>query len=395
MRGRTIRRTWKHDPTLYAPPRYRRACSYEPFIPDPLAADAFDLPGEVAGRVAEAERMVIEINRTAGPELKSLGRLLLRTESIASSKVEGMQADARQLARAEVRRMAGRSVGSQAAEILNNIVAMQFAVEQSARSETLAVADLCDIHRALLGRQVGGQRAGRLREAQNWIGGNDYNPCGADYVPPPAEELGPLIDDLCRFANEETLPPLLQAALAHAQFETIHAFDDGNGRTGRALVQVVLRRRGLAPAFVPPVSVVLSQRRERYIEGLVAFREGRVAEWVSLFAAATAQAALLARRYGELVADLQAHWRGRLRETVNPRADASSWAIIDALPAHLVVTVAAAVESTGRTTPAVNNGMAQLERAGVLIPLTTSKRHRAWEPEGLLDLVVALEAGEV
>ena len=143
------------------------------------------------------------------------------------------------------------------------------------------------------------------------------------------------------------LPPLLQAALAHAQFETIHAFDDGNGRTGRALVQVVLRRRGLAPAFVPPVSVVLSQRRERYIEGLVAFREGRVAEWVSLFAAATAQAALLAQRYGELVADLQAHWRGRLRETVNPRADASSWAIIDALPAHPVVTVAAAVESIG------------------------------------------------
>ena len=339
--------------------------------------------------------MVAEINRTAGPELRSLGRLLLRTESIASSKVEGMQADARQLARAEVRRMAGRSVGSQAAEILNNIDAMQFAVEQSARSETLSAADLCDIHRALLGRQVGGQRAGRLREAQNWIGGNDYNPCGADYVPPPAEELAPLLDDLCAFANDDLLPPLLQAAAAHAQFETIHPFDDGNGRTGRALVQVILRRRGLAPAFVPPVSVVFSQRRERYIEGLVAFREGRVAEWVSLFAAATAQSARLAQHYGELVADLQAHWRGRLRETVNPRADASSWAIIDALPAHLVVTVAAAVESTGRTTPAVNNGMAQLERAGVLIPLTTSKRHRAWEPEGLLDLVVALEAGEV
>ena len=97
MRGRTISRTWKHDPTLYAPPRYRRACSYAPFIPDPLAADAFDLSGEVAGRVAEAEQMVAEISRTAGPELRSLGRLLLRTESIASSRVEGMQADARQL----------------------------------------------------------------------------------------------------------------------------------------------------------------------------------------------------------------------------------------------------------------------------------------------------------
>ncbi len=395
MRGRTISRSWKHDPTLYAPPRYRRACSYEPFIPAPLGGDAFELPAEVAGRVSDAEMLVAEINRSAGPELQSLARLLLRTESIASSKVEGMQADARQLARAEARRLAGRSVGSQAAEILNNIDAMQFAVEQAARSQTLAAADLCAIHRALLGRQIGGQRAGRLRDAQNWIGGNDYNPCGADYVPPPAEELRPLIDDLCRFANEETLPPLLQAAIAHAQFETIHAFDDGNGRTGRALVQVVLRRRGLAPAFVPPVSVVLSQRRERYIAGLVAFREGRVAEWVTIFAEATASAAQLARHYAELVADLQQHWRTRLRETVNPRADAAAWAVIDALPAHPVVTVAAATASTGKSAPAVNGGVAQLERAGVLIALGSGRRHRAWEPEGLIDLVVALEAGEV
>ena len=395
MRGHTIRRTWKHDPTLYAPPRYRRACSYAPFIPDPLAADAFDLPGEVAGRVAEAEQMVAEINRTAGPELRSLGRLLLRTESIASSRVEGMQADARQLARAEARRLAGRSIGHQAAEILNNIDAMEFAVDEAARAEELLPSGLCDIHRALLARSIGARGAGEVRDAQNWIGGNDYNPCGADYVPPPAEEVAPLLDDLCAFANDDLLPPLLQAAAAHAQFETIHPFEDGNGRTGRALVQVILRRRGLAPAFVPPVSVVFSQRRERYIEGLVAFREGRVAEWVSLFAAATAQSARLAQHYGELVGDLQQHWRRRLRETVNPRADASAWAIIDALPAHPVVTVAAAVASTGRTPPAVNGGVEQLERAGVLIPLTTSKRHRAWEPEGLLDLVVALEAGEV
>ena len=237
-------------------------------------------------------------------------------------------------------------------------------MDEAARAEELLPSGLRDIHRALLARSIGARGSGEVRDTQNWIGGNDYNPCGADYVPPPPEELAPLLDDLCAFANDDLLPPLLQAAAAHAQFETIHPFEDGNGRTGRALVQVILRRRRLAPTFVPPISVVFSQRRGRYIEGLVAFREGRVAEWVSLFAAATAQAARLAQHYGDLVGDLQQHWRRRLRETVNPRADASSWAIIDALPAHPVVTVAAAVASTGRTPPAVNGGVEQLQRAG-------------------------------
>lgn len=396
MRGRLVRSVWKHDPTLYAPPRYRRACSYESFIPDPVAGAAFDLPGEVVGAVSESERIVAELNRSAGAELTALARLLLRTESIASSKVEGMQADARQLARAEARRRAGRSIGQQAAEIIANIDAMELAVEQAASADSLAPEGLRAIHEALLARGVSWRNAGRLRAAQNWIGGNDYNPCGAAYVPPPPQEVAPLLDDLCRFCNADELPPLLQAAIAHAQFETIHPFDDGNGRTGRALVQVLLRRRGLAPAFVPPISVALwqPQRRERYINGLAMFREDFVAEWVGIFAEATAQAAQQAARYGELVADLHNFWRERLREAVNPRADAAAWAIIDVLPAHPVISVPMAVEATGRTPQAVNNGMAQLEQAGVLTRLSESRRNRSWEPEGLLDLIIALESGE-
>lgn len=396
MRGRLVRSTWKHDPTLYAPPRYRRACGYESFIPHPVAEAAFDLPGEVVGAVSESERIVAELNRSAGPELSALARLLLRTESIASSKVEGMQADARQLARAEARRRAGRSIGQQAAEIIANIDAMELAVEQAASADNLTPEGLCAIHEALLARGVSWRNAGQLRVEQNWIGGNDYNPCGAAYVPPPPQEVAPLLDDLCRFCNADDLPPLLQAAIAHAQFETIHPFDDGNGRTGRALVQVLLRRRGLAPTFVPPISVALwqPQRRERYINGLAMFREDRVAEWVGIFAEATAQAAQQAARYGELVADLRNFWRERLREAVNPRADAAAWAIIDVLPAHPVISVPMAVEATGRTPQAVNNGIAQLEQAGVLTRLSESRRNRSWEPEGLLDLIIALESGE-
>ena len=204
----------------------------------------------------------------------------------------------------------------------------------------------------------------------------------------------PLIDDLCVFCDDDTLPPLLQAAIAHAQFETIHPFGDGNGRTGRALVQVLLRRRGLAPAFVPPISVVLARRRASYIEGLSLFREDRLAEWVTIFATATTEAAGLANDYRGRVADLQNAWRERVRTHSDPRADAAAWAMIDALPAHPIVTVAVGVAATGRTRPAVNNGIAELESAGVLIPLGTSRRNRSWEADGLLDLIAGLEAGE-
>ena len=395
MRGRLVSQVWQSDPTRYAPPRHRRACRYDAFVPRPLMGDAFNLSGEIAGIVAEAERAISDLNIRVAPELTALARLLLRTESIASSKVEGLQADVRGLARAEARRRGGRGVGREAAEILANIDAMTHAVDDAARLDLIQPADLQEIHRVLLAKSPAAGQAGAIREVQNWIGGNDYTPCGADYIPPQADEVVPLMQDLCQFCQDSVMSPLTLAAIAHAQFETIHPFEDGNGRTGRALVQVLLRRRGLAPQFVPPISVVLSQDRERYIGGLTLFRNDDVAEWVSIFAEAAAASAHLAARYVALVADLRDHWRQRLSQTVRPRADAVAWDVIDALPAYPVITVAAAVEATGRSKPAVNQAVAQLEQAGVLVRIGESKRNRAWEPEGLIDLVAALEAGEV
>lgn len=393
MRGRYIHEIWQADPTVYAPPRYRRACQYDAFLPDPVADLDVALPGEVAGIVSDAERAIADLNRAAGPELMPLARLLLRTESIASSKVEGMQVDARSLARAEANQETGRKVGSSAAEILANIDAMQLSIERAADLEGVRPADFLDIHRVLLEHAPNSQIAGRFRTTQNWIGGNDYNPCGAAFVPPPPAEVERLLDDLCAFVNDVALPPLVQAAIAHAQFETIHPFEDGNGRTGRALVQVVLRRRGLTPAFVPPISVVVARDKDRYLKGLTLFRDDRVADWIETFAAATAEAATLAAYYTARVRDLQDRWRERLRQDSNPRADAAAWSLIGILPAHPIITVPVAVAATGRTKPAVANAVEQLETAGILTRLTDSARNRAWEADGLLDLIVGLEAG--
>jgi Fic family protein len=393
VRGRYVHQVWQADPTVYAPPRHRRACEYDAFIPETVSDVEVVLPGEVAGVVSDAEKAIADLNRAVGPELMPLARLLLRTESVASSKVEGMQLDARSLARAEANQETGRKVGAGAAEILANIDAMQLSIERAADLGGVRRADFLDIHRVLLERAPNSQIAGRFRASQNWIGGNDYNPCGAAFVPPPPGEVDRLLDDLCVFVTDVALPPLVQAAIAHAQFETIHPFEDGNGRTGRALVQVVLRRRGVTPAFVPPISVVLARDKGRYLKGLTLFREGRLAEWIELFAAATAEAATLAAHYAIRVGELQDEWRERLRRHANPRTDAAAWSLITALPAHPIVTVPVAVVATGRTKPAVANAIEQLEVAGILQRLSESARNRAWEAEGLLDLIVGLEAG--
>ena len=205
-RGRYLRRTWEADSAIYAPPRYRRACAYDAFVPDPILGLEVSLPGAVAGVVSEAEQAVADLNANAGPELMPLARLLLRTESIASSKVEGMQIDARSLARAEANQETGRSVGREAAEILANIDAMQLSIERASSGDVLSPKDLQDIHRVLLERAPNSHTAGQLREVQNWIGGNDYNPCGADFVPPPPDDIDRLVGDLTAFVDDETLP---------------------------------------------------------------------------------------------------------------------------------------------------------------------------------------------
>ena len=393
MRGTFVRKTWESNPALYAPAKYRRACTYDAFIPEPLGGIEPSLAGSITGIVSDAEKAITDLNAKAGLELGPLARLLLRTESIASSRVEGMQVDARSLARAEANQETGRRVGPEAAEILANIDAMQLAIERATSSRGISVADIVDVHRVLMTGAPNREVAGRVRDSQNWIGGNDYNPCEASFVPPPFEELDRLLSDLAAFCNEEVLPPLVQAAIAHAQFETIHPFEDGNGRTGRALVQVIFRRRGLAPAFVPPVSVVLVREKDRYIKGLTLFREDRIDDWLEIFAVATRRAADLAVRYTGLVADLQEGWRDLLRKSSNPRTDAAAWAIIDALPAYPTLTVPVAVAATKRTKPAVTNGINDLQEAGVLRRLNESARNRAWEASGLLDLIVGLEAG--
>ncbi|HEY7831835.1 MAG TPA: Fic family protein [Solirubrobacteraceae bacterium] len=319
-------------------------------------------------------------------------RNLLRSESAASSRIEGVRITHKRLARAAYTRAdarAGRQRGDgRAAEVLGNVEAMERAIELGGSSESLTVAGIRDIHRTLLRFTEDRDIAGALRTKQSWIGGNDYHPIGAPYVAPPHELVPGLLEDLCRFIARTDIAAVAQAAIAHAQFENIHPFSDGNGRTGRALIYVVLCRRGEAGNYIPPISLVLAGQPKSYIGGLGAYSQGRVSSWCERFAHATARTAGEAEQLAWGIEDLQAGWLALLG---NPRRDAAVRELVSVLPAQPVIDVAAAQRLTGKSHVAVGNAIAKLEHAGILTRLNQRKWGRVWECAELLALVDAFE----
>ncbi len=381
-------RSWPADPTAPGGRSERRAFRYRAFVPGLVAHYDPLLPSNVAAAVSTAERTVDALNRDPPriASLEVLARRLLRSESIASSRIEGLVLSQRRLARAEAEEPDARD--ETARSVLGNVTAMEQAVQLGASARLLRLSDILGLHRVLMSATTTPQIAGELRDRQNWIGGNAFNPGRADFVPPPPELVKDLMVDLVAFMNRTDIPAVIQAAVAHAQFETIHPFADGNGRVGRALIHVVLRRRGLAPRYVPPVSLVLAADARSYVAGLTAFREERADEWFLLFAHALERAAAKASELAQRLAALQETWRERAG---HPRRHSSAEALIVQLPAHPIVTVATAQTFLDRSKQAINEAIAALAERGVLHPITLAKRNRAWEARELFELINDIE----
>lgn len=386
-RGELESHTWRFD--LEQGPisrRKRRNNEYQTFTPYPIDGWSPALSGRLAGQVSDAEAAIQALNASANPALKPLARLLLRTESIASSKAEGLQVGASQLARDEVLiEDGGRPRSQTSLQIVQNIAAMEEAIQAASGEDAFTIEHIEAIHAKLM---AGEKYAGQIRDEQNWIGGNYYSPIGAAYVAPPKERVKPLLADLCRAINNDELPPVVQAAIVHAQFETIHPFIDGNGRTGRSLIHVVWRRRGLAPDYVPPVSLQFAANRDAYIAGLTAFRNGDVSSWLTQFADMSTSAADEAGSYLADVRTIQQQWNNMLNSMPTPpRADSAAWKLLEELPAHPAINLSVATRALGRTKAAANNALSQLEQAGILTPVGNQARNRIWEATALLKLI--------
>jgi Fic family protein len=384
--ARYVERTWEGDPGAMGGRRARASFRYRAFVPDPIARLAPVVPFEVADAAADAEAAIRALNERASVSgLEAIGPLLLRSEAMASSRIEGYDVSSLNLARALVDPRAAR--GS-ALTVAANVSAMEEAIAIADRDGTVGVGDVLAIHATLM---AGDERArpGRLREEQNWIGGRLGNPSDAAFVPPPEDLVGPLLDDLVEFIARDNLPAVAQAAIAHAQFETIHPFVDGNGRVGRALVHVVLRRRGAAPRFVPPVSIVLAARPGSYVDGLTAFREGRLADWVASFSGAAALAATASIELADQVAALQVQWRDRAGR---PRVDSAAARLIALLPALPVLSAPTARRAIGVSQQQTLAALKSLAEAGVLRQISRGTYDRQYAATELFDLLTDCEA---
>jgi Fic family protein len=345
------------------------------------------LAGRAAEAVAAATASLGDLQAAGtGPDLEALAAPLLRSEALGSSFIEGLRASNKRLALAAYEPLVADGT---ARAVLGNVRAMARAVEIGAASRRFRLDDLLDIHRTLLEGTSEERYAGVIREEQNWIGGRGISPADATFVPPPEDHVRALLDDLVEFINLDDLPAIAQAAVAHAQFETIHPFGDGNGRAGRCLIHVILRRRGLTPLFVPPISVVLATGARRYIAGLVDFREGRTDDWIGVFADATTTAAEAAKR---LWARIEALLDDLIEQAGAPRVDSVARKIILGLPAQPVVSAETAAARYGVTPTAARGALNRLEENGALVPTRVGRRRdREWISDELFQLLDAFE----
>ena len=371
----------------YGSRRDRKPFRYQAFVPDPVGEWDHPLAGRAAEAVAAATAALSELQAVGeGHDLQTLAGPLLRAEALGSSFIEGLRASNKRLALADYEPVAADGT---AQAVLGNVRAMERAVAIGAPPRPFRLDDLLDIHRTLLEGTSEERYAGHVRDDQNWIGGRGLSPADATFVPPPEDRVPALLHDLVDFVNLDDLPAVAQAAVAHAQFETIYPFGDGNGRAGRCLIHVVLRRRGLAPRLVPPVSVVLAASGRRYIAGLVDFREGRIDDWTGLFAdaltASTAATKELSGRIDALLAQL-------LEEAGQPRSDSVARQIILGLPEQPAVSAATAADRYGVTPTAARSALNRLEDAGVLQPTRVGRRrNREWVNNDLFTLLDSFE----
>jgi Fic family protein len=383
-----VERMWLSRPDALGGRRDRRPLSYHAFVPRRIAELNPVLDAHLVQLLNDAEAACRALNEDP-PALLSLEALagqLLRAESVASSRIEGLIVSHRRLAQA----FFAPDKHDTAAEVVANVRSAERAIELAQAAKEITEDTLLEIHRTLFIGTSHEEHAGIVREEQNWIGGLSSNPSTAEFVPPPPEYVEPALQDLLHFINRGDLPAALQAAIAHAQFETIHPFLDGNGRVGRILIHVILRRRGIAPRYVPPVSLVLAGRADTYIQGLTAYRLSEPEEWYDIFADALEMSATKAREFAGRVAALQGTW---LEQAGMPRPQAGARKLIAQLPAHPVINATTAQTLIGASSPVTAySAIERLVKADVLREIKIGKkRDRLWECTGLFDLLDSFE----
>ncbi len=349
-------------------------------VPPRIAELTYTPAQDVAALIERAVVEIVSTDSDARGNSRALGRFLLRTESAASSKIEHVSASVDDYARA----LAGSRANASATSMVAASAALLRMVERAGENGSIGLDDLLSAHQDLMASDATeAHYAGRFRDMQNWIGGSDHSPRGALFVPPPPELVPELVEDLLGWVSRDDIPTLIQAAIAHAQFESIHPFTDGNGRIGRALISAVLRRRGVARNIVIPLASGLLAVRDEYFSALTAYRVGQVAAITQIIARSARIAAIESRASMNEFNALPGEWKRLLPGRASPVAER----ILDGFLDNPVMSAEEIVAASGSATAASYSAIDRLTDAGIITEITGRKRDRVWAaPDALGEL---------
>lgn len=355
-------------------PRNRRskiAASYVAAVTPRIADQPYiGLPGALAAQVAEAEAAIARFDERIGTSLASFTIIALRTEAATSSQIENLSATPTSIAIAEHTRPSANPRKPNAELIAANVATLAAAM---AGEGPLRSGEVIDIQRVLL-EGLAPSLTGGFRSEQVWVGGDSYSPHGASYVAPHHERVPEAIDDLVRFANRLDLGALAHIAVTHAHFETIHPFPDGNGRTGRVIIQRMLRSAGLTRHAILPLSAGLLADTDRYFEALDAYRVGDVEQIVSSFVDAAFSSLGNASRLASNLSAIRESWN----DVVSARADSTVWPLLDYCVGRPAITVASVAADLSVSSVAAQNAIDRLTELGILRQNSPARRNRIW-----------------
>lgn len=365
---------WESDAGSNASRRQalRQRGSYKAAVVPMIASEQLSLSASDLAVADEAASEISRFDSELGQMIAPFASILLRSEAASSSQIENLTSSPAAIVRAEL----GLKDSANSSLIVSNQNAMRAAVRASSK---LSSGTILKMHRVLT-ETTDSKNAGVFRTQPVWIGGTPFGPHGADYVGPDSLKVPGLVDDLVLFCNRVDLPALVQIAIAHAQFETIHPFTDGNGRTGRALVQVLLHRLGLTKSVMVPVSAGLLRSTKQYFDALNAYRSGDPLPIIQVFA----EGSLFAVQNGrKLAGELQAvriNWDSMLRA----RTDSGARKLLDQLLAQPLITRTRAMEVLGRSAANTQLAIDKLVETGILIQAGSGSRNRVWQAPDVL-----------
>lgn len=371
--------TWHYDPDelrgLSRTARRRITPTYRASVPLMIAQRSLSMPQDLLVRIADLSAAIARFDRAQAARGYDLPALLLRSESSASSQIENLTSSVRNVALAELT----DSIPKNAQLIAGNVAAMKAALKHNGALTLDAILNM----QAILVNRAGQTFGGALREEQVWIGGSSFSPHGAQYVPPSFERLPSYMDDLLAFSRRDDMNPIIKGAVFHAQFETVHPFIDGNGRTGRALLHVILRRDGLLGESTLPVSAGLLHNIDRYMEALTQYQEGDPTAVVEQLVDALELACVIGERLAARIDSVIASWNSSFKE----RAGSSIYALPAILVEQPVVNRSYLVEKLGISERACSNLIDRAEDYGILRPVGSGKRAAFYQAEDLLEIL--------